>query len=312
MLLVRPRDTVTTYRCLRIAMPALVVLLAVSLADQVFAPDPNCWLGSISAYYYTASRPAFVASLTAIGACLVIYAGNTPREDFALNLSGVMAFVVAFVPTPLARLDVDPVRPSCQRSNVPTKDQLTAAVDNNMLALLVTATVVLAIAYVFTVAGSGPGRPSLALVLMTALLAAAWVVYVVDRSLIRDDAHLAASVGMFGGIMAVVLLNALPPGRTDVGAVPAPPTYGRIYLVLFVVMAVAGSVFAVIAWSGRYQHTVFWLESVLTGLFAVFWVVQSTELWTVASRVPEAAVEEAEAGAGPGSAGQPVRNESAG
>ena len=175
-----------------------------------------------------------------------------------------------------------------------------------MLALLVTATAVLAIAYVFKVAGGGPGRPSLALVLMTALLAAAWFVYVVDRSLIREDAHLAASVGMFGGIMAVVLLNSLPRGRADPDAVPAPPTYRRIYLALFVVMAVAGSVFAVIAWGGRYQHTVFWLEAVLTGLFAVFWVVQSTELWTVASRVPEAAV------AGSGSSGQPVRNESAG
>jgi hypothetical protein len=307
MLLVRPRDTVTTYRCLRIAMPALVVLLAVSLVDQVFSPDPNCWLGSISAYYYTASRAAFVASLTAIGACLVIYAGNTPREDFVLNVSGLLAFVVAFVPTPLARLSIDPDQASCQRSNVPTGDQLTAAVDNNMLALLVTATVVLVIAYVFKVAGTGGGGPSLALALMTALVAAVWVLYVVDRRLIRDEAHLAASVGMFGGIMAVVLLNSLPRPRLDPQAVPAPPRYRRIYLVLFVVMAVTGTVFAVIAWTGRYEHTVFWLESVLTGLFAVFWIVQSKELWRVAAREPAV---QAAAAAEP--AGQPVRNESAG
>jgi hypothetical protein len=308
MLLVRPRDTVTTYRCLRIAMPALVVLLAVSLADQVFSPDPNCWLGSISAYYYTASRPAFVASLTAIGACLVIYAGNTPREDFVLNVSGVLAFAVAFVPTPLTRLSIDPDQPSCQRSNVPTGAQLTAAVDNNMLALLVTATVVLVIAYAFRLTGDGSPRPSVALVLMAMLIAVAWVLYVVDRGLIRDEAHLAASVGMFGGIMAVVLLNALPRPRLDPQAVPAPPAYRRTYLVLFVVMAVSGTVFAVIAWSGRFEHTVFWLESVLTGLFAVFWIVQSKELWLVASRASAA---QAAVGSDDG-AGQPVRNESAG
>ncbi len=307
MLLVRPRDTVTTYRCLRIAMPALVVLLAVSLVDQVFSPDPNCWLGSISAYYYTPSRAAFVASLTAIGACLVIYAGNTPREDFVLNVSGLLAFVVAFVPTPLARLSIDPDQPSCQRSNVPTGDQLTAAVDNNMLALLVTATVVLVIAYVFKVAGTVGGGPSLALALMTALVAAVWVLYVVDRGLIRDEAHLAASVGMFGGIMGVVLLNSLPRPRLDPQAVPAPPAYRRIYLALFVVMAVTGTAFAVVAWTGRYEHTVFWLESVLTGLFAVFWIVQSKELWRVAAREPAV-----QAAALSERAGQPVRNASAG
>jgi hypothetical protein len=301
MLLVRPRDAVTTYRCLRIAMPALVVLLAVSVADQALAPQPNCWLGSISAYYYTTSRAAFVASLCAIGACLVIYAGNTAREDFALNLSGMLAFVVAFVPTPLGELRVSPDQPSCQRSIVPTQAQLTAAVGNNMLALLATASVVLVIAYAFSVADGG-GRPSLALVLMTAVVVAVWVLYAVDRGAIVAHAHLFAAVGMFAGMAAVVLLNSFPHRTLDPAMVAAPAPYRRTYRAILAAMVGSAVGFGIVAWSGRFAHTVFWLEAALIALFGVYWIVQSVELWQVTAR----------AEADPRGPGQAERNGSAG
>ncbi|PRC49105.1 hypothetical protein C6A85_76445, partial [Mycobacterium sp. ITM-2017-0098] len=56
-------------------------------------------LTSISAYYYSAAQAVFVSSLCALGILLIAYAGSTNSEDELLKLAGLMAFVVAFVPT---------------------------------------------------------------------------------------------------------------------------------------------------------------------------------------------------------------------
>lgn len=284
MELVSQRDALATYRYLRIAMPLLVVMLGTSVGYQVFAPAPDCWLGSISAYYYTPARAVFVACLCAIGASLVVYHGNTPREDFALDVAGFMAFVVAFVPTPLKGLDVDPQQPACQRSNVPSDGQLTAAVDNNLLALLVTATFVLAVVLWFRSMSHPPSRVSIALVVLTAVLALGWLLYAVDRSLIRSAGHGVAAGLLFAGIVAVVALNAIPSTRLDPSAVAAPTSYLRWYRVILVLMVVAIVVLGAVALSKAFDHTVFWLESAVIVLFAVFWVVQSKELWGDAYR----------------------------
>src|SRR5205085_6408417 len=57
-------------------------------------------LGSISAYYYTPVRGMFAGALLAIGACLVCIRGSTTVEDILLNVAGMLAPVVALIPTP--------------------------------------------------------------------------------------------------------------------------------------------------------------------------------------------------------------------
>ena len=96
----RTRDVVFTYRYLRGAMIALLLMLLLSVGYQWWwETDHSCWLGSISAYYYTPARTVFVGSLCALGASLIAYKGHSPEEDVLLNFSGFMAFVVAMVPT---------------------------------------------------------------------------------------------------------------------------------------------------------------------------------------------------------------------
>lgn len=56
---------------------------------------------SISAYYHTPLRDLFVGMLFIVGACLFAYQGYTRRENWLLNLAGVLAFCVALVPTGL-------------------------------------------------------------------------------------------------------------------------------------------------------------------------------------------------------------------
>jgi hypothetical protein len=60
-----PQTTVKeTFLALRLAPILLVAVLGLSVGASISA---RCILTSISAYYYTASGPAFVAALCAIG-----------------------------------------------------------------------------------------------------------------------------------------------------------------------------------------------------------------------------------------------------
>ncbi|UHJ56473.1 hypothetical protein LT337_05805 [Mycolicibacterium fortuitum] len=91
-----PSDTMVTYRYVRVGLVALVVFLLTSLA---FTWAHSCPQGSISAFFYTRTHAVFLASLCAIGICLIAYKGSRVGEDALLNYSGFMAFIVALVPT---------------------------------------------------------------------------------------------------------------------------------------------------------------------------------------------------------------------
>ena len=87
-----------TYRFLRGGLVVMVVMLFASLIVVAITTD-GCWQTSISAYYYTAAHSVFVASLCALGILLITYRGSNDTEDILLDLAGVLAFVVAMVPT---------------------------------------------------------------------------------------------------------------------------------------------------------------------------------------------------------------------
>ena len=291
MILISARDELATYRYLRIALPILVVLLGAAVVNQIFAPQPDCWLGSISAYYYTPVRAVFVACLCSMGTCLIVYHGNTPREDFVLNLSGFLAFMVALVPTPLAELVINPndptgpaKEPTCKRSNVPSPSQLNAAIDNNIWALLVAATVVLVVILWFrSMSGTAEGVSG-AVWLLGGLLVLGWGIFLLDRPLLREQGHLISAVTMFAGIVLVVMLNAIPWDKLDPKGTAAPPQYLLLYRIILIAMLGAVVIIGFIALLKIFDHAIFWLEASLIVLFAAFWVVQTKELWEVESR----------------------------
>ena len=92
------RDTaLDTYRYLRGGIPVMMVLLAAALIIE--RAGATCWQTSISAYYFTSAHGVFIAALCAIGTMLIVYKGSRDTEDVLLNLAGILAFVVAVVPT---------------------------------------------------------------------------------------------------------------------------------------------------------------------------------------------------------------------
>jgi ABC-type branched-subunit amino acid transport system permease subunit len=282
-------DVLNTYRYLRLAMALLVGLLGVAVLWQVFSSSPHCLQRSISAYYYTPARAVFVAALCAIGTCLIVYKGNSNIEDVLLNFCGVTAFVVAFVPT---RID-----DTCKAVNVPTPDELSAAVTNNVWALVVIGVASVILSRIINPTGFHFGSWSKAalfwLALTTGVLAAGSVFFLAARTTFRDNGHYAAAISLFAGIVIVVLTNAYSYGRHN-----APGNGARKYVNRYAYIAIAMVLTLVVIVSAHFidesfTHWLFWLEAAIIVEFAIYWVIQTEELWNVVNRAqlqPKASV----------------------
>ena len=289
----------STYRYLRMSMPLLGAVLATSVVIQVFSSQPRCWLGSISAYYYTPARAVFVAALCAIGTALVVFKAATTREDIALNVAGVGAFTLALVPTPLKVLTGDEDFEECGRSNVPSAAQLEAALRNNVLTLIIGIT---ALALVFwicrLVLAAGRGRPAMRSVASTTVLAAlAWVGYVVwqagDVSVrtVEKVGHSAGTVCLFVGI-AFIIFARLWPGLAVREGVPRPAASSGVYLfgyrVSLAILLLGAAIFVPL-WRADKANGLFWFETSMITAFVLFWTLHTIENWGVDDETAPAA-----------------------
>lgn len=269
-------DLLRTYRYVRLAMVLLVVLLLVSVG--LYTASAGHLLQSVSASYYTPVRAVFVASLCAIGTALIVYQGNTDTEDVLLNGSGFFAFIVAFVPTrPEERCVASAIAPDVR-----------SAITNNVGALLIVSAlafvVVMGIQLLATPASErdlskGTGV-ALALSVLAFLVVAGF--YLVNRGGFMCHGHNLSAILLFIGIVAVVAVNGFGLARTQAREDGRPwraHLWNR-YFWGFVLM-VASIVVIVVAgpWQGWLDHWVFWLEALLIGQFATFWLTQTIELW---------------------------------
>lgn len=264
---------VKTYRYLRLAMITLVAGLFACVLYEHGKTPTDCWQTSISAYYYTPVQGFFVAALVTIGVSLVALRGNTDWEDVLLNLAGVCAPVVAFVPYPHPG--------TCGSVLTDTKNRL-ANIDNNMLGLIVAGGLALVIVGVLTHLSERSGRPDrpgpvglLGFWAIAVLFLAATAVYSWDRTLLLDHGHDIAAVAMFAFIFINVWLNAaaLHQAHNATRSI-----WRNRYTVVGVLMVVAviGNVGAHFA---GFRWWVLTLETSMIVLFAWFWIAQTIELW---------------------------------
>jgi len=269
---------ITTYRYLRISMVGAVVLLAVSIAIE--RSQVGCWQTSVSAYYYTPVRAIFVGVLMSVGLCLIVIKGSTPWEDATLNAAGMLAPIVAVVPTS----DVGTcwsVAPKPRPVNDGVlADWVVANIDNNISALIVTGIAGLIVAAVIAtiatrnmkaIAEIGPVQMRLGLLGAMAFLIGGAILFA-----FWDDfdtrAHGLAAVAMFLFLAIAVGLNAWH-SRHE----PGPRVYFWLYAsIAFLMVAAAIVMFPL---GSRWNHMVLVLEATEITLFAVFWLVQTTEHW---------------------------------
>ncbi len=290
-----PSDTMVTYRYVRVGLVALVVFLLTSLA---LTWAHTCLQGSISAFFYTRTHAVFVASLCAIGICLIAYKGSRTGEDALLNFSGFMAFIVALVPT-------GPADDLC-RPWLPTVSDPFGAVANNIAALFVAIAVGTGM-YLALQRWRRPQLPPVASApscaaaatpwktIATALLriekwlpAALLVIAIAGAPLLlwdwfADHAHVIAAVAMFWAITLVAVYHACY-ARAAVRQ-----NLARFYATIAALMLatiVVGVVLLILGW----HFGVITVELILTVLFAAFWAVQTWDVWDAQDRYPEEAV----------------------
>lgn len=276
-----PEDSARkTYLYLRVGVVSLAIFLAASLAIEM-ASDDSTWLGSISAYYYTAVRSVFVGSLVAMGLCLITIKGRDfAAEDLLLNLAGMCAPVVALVPTPL---EDDPRCPSPARCVPP---EFIPGVENNIKALLVVGVLGLLFAAVTVRAHRRLDLVAFALAAVGFIAFA--LVFATKRDAFLDYAHYGTAIPMFGLIVAVTVVNAVfAEDFVDSGGTPTLIKTGRtlrnLYWMIAALMTItivaAVVIFLVKAGGGPEpgSHWVFVIEAILLFLFSAFWVLQTLQ-----------------------------------
>lgn len=118
---------------------------------------------------------------------------------------------------------------------------------------------------------------------LTLLIVAAGYFWARPTFLVRG--HYVAALVMFACIVTVVLMNArgLGEAREEAGATPVKAYLNR-YALIAVLMVGSLVVMAGWRWVTGWQHALLWIEGVLILLFAVFWSVQTHELWNTIRR----------------------------
>ena len=286
-----------TYNYLRLGMLVAVAALAYSIIEEYRQPGVHCFLGSISGYYYTPVRPIFIGVMVAIGFALIVIKGRTPLEDWFLSLAGIMAPIVAFIPTSDDKtgvcreemLKIGHYQPYKADGFVP------ASINNNLHALVFAGfTAIVLACIVFLIQrrpiGSGAWKS----------LAGGFLLVIVGWSLLHWaygwvlDGHARAAIAMFGFLAAAAITNSVlgfKYGHTK-------KVYSWTYGIVGAAMIVFGLLFVLCKafdWSSLGGHLVLTIEAVEISLFVAFWIAQTFERWdntvgpAVASGPPAAA-----------------------
>lgn len=322
----RPTEVaIRTYRYLRMGMVAAIALIGVSVALEML-DSSGCFQQSFSAYYYTPARGVFAGALIAIALGMIAVLGSTPVEDAFLNLGGLLAPIVAFVPSGSANycsvvgpggkeLDKLQSTDTAQQRADGVVANARAAIDNNVAALLWVVGFALVglvfVSFLRKERGFKAKLPREGVYILSYLLASLfWVVAFVSFWQFTDKfyawAHFTAAVLLFVCIFIVVLNNAYDravkrgpgPGRSR--KLPALPRrlstalwdrYGMLALAM-----VLSVIFVVTVGPSQFpDHRTLVIEALLIGLFGIFWVLQTIELRRHGLRVRTATSEETQA-----------------
>ncbi|SIS08517.1 hypothetical protein [Microbacterium sp. RURRCA19A] len=268
-MLIRTTSTQRTYRYVRLTILAATLLLAVAVAVEEITGGP---LPSLSAAYYTPAGPMFVAGLCVVAAAFVALSGRSVEQGL-LDVAAVLALVIAVVPTTVES-------PACGQSVRCVPPAVVPAVVNNGVA-------VASVVFVGVVAGlalSIVQRTISRGVVLTAsaitLLAGGFVVWgSVSPTTFLPLAHNAAAVGFFLLIGAVAVIAAWRPQRAPRRFRPA---YAAVAVGILIALAGLGATLVAAIAGVDVTRPVPWVflgESLALVLFAVFWFLQTVELW---------------------------------
>ena len=267
-----------TYRYLRGGMAVMIVMLGAAVLIERWRA--TCWQTSVSAYYFTSAHAIFIAALCAIGAMLIVYKGSNDTEDVLLNLAGILAFVVAVVPTSRPVL-------ICGSADLNIGGQ--SAIANTWAVVFALVVSRAASWWMYHRTKTAPRRSALgtaAVWVQRLLLAVGLVTLAVAPEWFRANAHGIATIAMFAAVILTVAITAFVAGNQDADKCPRRRRYQRIYQSISVIMvltlAAAVCLHQIV---DGFNHAVIVVEAALIVEFAVYWLVQTVELWGIPNRV---------------------------
>lgn len=267
---------VVTYRYLRLAI--VVVLSALLASVMIERANAGCWQGSLSAYYYTPVQTVFVGALIAIGVAFVAIEGATPLEDALLNVAGVVAPIVAVVPTSRPQDNCSSTAGLEQRGGATmSADELQLAfIDNNVVALVIAGVVAVTIGWIAarrSATGTVPaidrsGVAGLAFAVVLLVTGSVW--YGFFRDSFVERAHGVAAIVLFAALFATMVVNSRI----------SSPGFRPLYVATAATMA-ATAVVVVVAGLlvDEWRHQILLLELFQLVPVTVYWAVQTLEHW---------------------------------
>jgi hypothetical protein len=285
---------IKTYRYLRLGMLAAVAALSYSILEERYAHGVHCFIGSISGYYYSPVHPVFIGVMVSVGVALLVIKGRTVVEDTCLSLAGVLAPIVAFIPTTFDPSDKCGSEMAIVGHYLPpAKDPRVAAnsISNDLHAYLFAGSVAIGLLLVAAfVQRRRSNRPDATTTMNEytagtwwSLAAAAifvvigWLLVAFDYSLVIQG-HAWAALGMF----AFLAIAALSNGILGILKNHTKIQYSVIYIIIAALMVVSGAVFMGYRYIDRSAfngHVILYIEIVELTLFTAFWAIQTIERW---------------------------------
>lgn len=281
---VDPKDMLKTYRYLRIGMAGAVALIGVSVgweAFQAFREEGWCLQTSLSAYYYTPVRAIFVGALMAIGLALIVIK-DRPVEDTALNVAGMLAPVVALVPTTKIGgcWSIEPDPDPMIKGEL--AEWVVRNIANNFGALAIAGVIGLVVAIALAVHDKRKGKTTKQTernmrtsAMISGAILLIFVVLMIRWEYFKVFAHHLAAGSMFVALNVAVIATARweRSERKLFGW-----RYKQWYRCLAWLMSVGGLVVWGLA-ALTVAHHVLVIEAWEIVMFALFWIVQTVDNW---------------------------------
>ncbi len=265
-------STQRTHRYLRLAIGGTVVVIFVAMLTAV--PIVG-WLASISEYFYTPARNAFVGALIAASLALLALSGRG-AERAILDAAALFAPLIALVPSVVGADSVPGLAVPCGTC-VPPAFRLDVA--NGVTTYLVVLAGVLILGILLSFAGQVQGA-RFSLVLGAAVFAVVLVAGVAFPDWFLDWAHFLATIVFFGLIAADAILNAFWRTTSE-----TPPTWLRVVYIVIAVVLVVDMVVLIIAtfvlWDagGDAPPWILVGEAIALVAFLSFWWLQTWQRW---------------------------------
>lgn len=261
-----------TYRYLRIGVAGTVVVIFVAVA---LAAASVGWLTSVSDYFYTPARNAFVGALIAVALALIALSGRG-FERALLDAAALFAPLIALVPTTVVPDSIPGVSVACPHRCFPPAYEADAAngVGTYLVVGGVTVLVALLLAALRQVSLAAIG---FSLAVTAAVLAAVGLTWILARDVFLQQGHFVATIAFFALFAAVAVRSAFPRRGT-----PPSLVFRVLYAAIAVGLALVLAAYVVLLpQADAYGIPLILLaESAALGLFFAFWVVQGIEKWS--------------------------------